>query len=73
MGAAKRRKETGAPPPGRPKSKQPLYIGIGVPVLAAEVLGVVFLTAPAGPGAGGTGGRSRMRGYSLLRPGWLVC
>jgi protein-disulfide isomerase len=51
MGEAKRRKETGAPPPGRPKSNQPLYIGIGVLVLAAVVLGVVFLTASPAPGS----------------------
>jgi protein-disulfide isomerase len=49
MGEAKRRKETGAPPSGKPKSNKPLYIGIGVLVLAAVVLGVVFLTASPAP------------------------
>lgn len=49
MGEAKRRKETGTPPSGKPKSNKPLYIGIGVLVLAAVVLGVVFLTASPAP------------------------
>lgn len=49
MGEAKRRKETGAPPPGSSKSRKPLYIGIGVLVLAAIGLGVAFLTASPDP------------------------
>ncbi|WP_273207762.1 DsbA family protein [Marinobacter subterrani] len=49
MGEAKRRKETGTPSSGKPKSNKPLYIGIGVLVLAAVVLGVVFLTASPAP------------------------
>ncbi|MBC7183671.1 MAG: thioredoxin domain-containing protein, partial [Marinobacter sp.] len=53
MGEAKRRKETGTPPSGKPKSNKPLYIGIGVLVLAAVVLGVVFLTASPAPTSDG--------------------
>jgi protein-disulfide isomerase len=49
MGEAKRRKETGAPPPGKPKSNKPLFMGIAVLVLAAAVLGVLFLTASPEP------------------------
>ena len=49
MGEAKRRKETGAPPPRKGKSNTPLYIGIGVLVVAAVVFGLVFLTAAPEP------------------------
>ncbi|KMQ76068.1 DsbA family protein [Marinobacter subterrani] len=49
MGEAKRRKETGAPPPARSKSKKPLYTGIVVLVLVAIGLGMAFLTASPDP------------------------
>lgn len=49
MGEAKRRKETGAPPPNRKKDRKPLYIGIGVIVLVFVALGVFFLTASPSP------------------------
>ena len=49
MGEAKRRKETGAPPLRKGKSNTPLYIGIGVLVVAAVVFGLVFLTAAPEP------------------------
>ena len=49
MGEAKRRKETGAPPPRKAKSNKPLYAGIGLLVLAAVLLGVFFLTAAPEP------------------------
>ena len=49
MGEAKRRKETGAPPPPKAKSNKPLYAGIGLLVLAAVLLGVFFLTAAPEP------------------------
>ena len=49
MGEAKRRKETGAPPLRKVKSNTPLYIGIGVLVVAAVVFGLVFLTAAPEP------------------------
>ena len=48
MGEAKRRKETGAPAP-RKATRKPLYIGVAVLVLAAVVLGLVFLTAQPDP------------------------
>ncbi|MBU2953636.1 DsbA family protein [Marinobacter sp. F3R08] len=49
MGEAKRRQETGAPPPRKAKSNKPLYIGVVVLVLAAVLLGVFFLTAAPKP------------------------
>ncbi|MDY6840620.1 MAG: thioredoxin domain-containing protein [Pseudomonadota bacterium] len=49
MGEAKRRKETGAPSPGQPKSSRVLFIGIGMLVLAAVLLGVFFLTSAPAP------------------------
>lgn len=45
MGKAKRRNQTGAPPPRKANSRKPLVIGVSVLVLAAVVLGVFFLTA----------------------------
>ena len=45
MGEAKRRKETGAPPPNRKKDRKSLYIGISVIVLVFVAVGVFFLTA----------------------------
>nr|WP_297397551.1 thioredoxin domain-containing protein [uncultured Marinobacter sp.] len=49
MGEAKRRRETGAPPPQKRKSNKPLLVGIGVLVIAAVAFGVVFLTAAPQP------------------------
>ncbi len=48
MGEAKRRKETGTPAP-RKASKRPLYIGAGLLILAAVLLGLFFLTAQPEP------------------------
>lgn len=45
MGEAKRRKETGAPPPRKSKKRSPLAWGVGIIVLVLVVVGVVFLTA----------------------------
>ncbi|AOY86747.1 disulfide bond formation protein DsbA [Marinobacter salinus] len=53
MGEAKRRKETGAPPPRKSKSNKPLYIGIGALVLAVVVTGLFFLTAEPEPTSDG--------------------
>ncbi|HAP51857.1 MAG TPA: disulfide bond formation protein DsbA, partial [Marinobacter adhaerens] len=53
MGEAKRRKETGAPPPQKGKSNKLLYAGIGLLALAAVLLGVFFLTAPPKPTSDG--------------------
>ena len=49
MGEAKRRKETGAPPPPKAKSNKPLYAGIGLLVLAAVLLGVFLLRERVSP------------------------
>ncbi|WP_100638427.1 DsbA family protein [Marinobacter salexigens] len=49
MGEAKRRKQTGAPPPRKTSSKKPLVIGVSVLVLVALVVGVYFLTAAPAP------------------------
>lgn len=49
MGEAKRRKQTGAPPPKKTRSKKPLVIGVSVLVLAAIVIGAFFLTAAPTP------------------------
>ena len=49
MGEAKRRKETGAPPPNRKKDRKSLYIGISVIVLVFVAVGVFFLTASPAP------------------------
>ncbi|GGE55428.1 DSBA oxidoreductase [Streptosporangium jomthongense] len=49
MGEAKRRKQTGAPPPRKTGSQKPLIIGVSVLVLAAIVLGAFFLTATPAP------------------------
>ncbi|QSP94871.1 thioredoxin domain-containing protein [Marinobacter salinisoli] len=48
MGEAKRRKETGTPAP-RKASKRPFYIGVGLLILAAVVLGLFYLTAQPEP------------------------
>ena len=53
MGEAKRRKETGAPPPQKGKSNKVLCAGIGLLALAAVLLGVFFLTAPPKPTSDG--------------------
>ncbi|MCM0613073.1 DsbA family protein [Marinobacter sediminum] len=49
MGEAKRRKETGAPPPRERKSNKPMIIGVSVLVLALVVIGLSFLTAEPEP------------------------
>ncbi|MEP1215846.1 MAG: thioredoxin domain-containing protein [Marinobacter sp.] len=49
MGEAKRRKETGAPPPARKKDRKPLYLGIGVIIIAFLAVGLFFLTASPDP------------------------
>ncbi|WP_417543756.1 DsbA family protein [Marinobacter sp.] len=49
MGEKKRREQTGAPAPRKANSRKPLAIGVTVLVLAAIVLGVVFLTAAPKP------------------------
>lgn len=49
MGEAKRRKETGAPPPQRKKGRKPLYIGLGIAALVFVAAGVFFLTASPTP------------------------
>lgn len=49
MGEAKRRKQTGAPPPGRKKSRKPLYLGLGVVIVALVVVGLFFLVASPDP------------------------
>ncbi|MDO6442774.1 thioredoxin domain-containing protein [Marinobacter sp. 2_MG-2023] len=49
MGEAKRRKQTGAPPPRKTNSRKPLFIGVSVLVLAAIVIGAFFLTAAPKP------------------------
>lgn len=49
MGEAKRRKQTGAPPPKKTSSRKPLVIGVSVLVLAAIVIGAFFLTAAPTP------------------------
>ena len=49
MGEAKRRKETGTPPPNRKKDRKSLYIGISVIVLVFVAVGVFFLTASPAP------------------------
>ncbi|MBL3555358.1 MULTISPECIES: DsbA family protein [Marinobacter] len=49
MGEAKRRKETGAPPPVRKKGRKSLYLGVGVIVIAFVAVGVFFLTASPDP------------------------
>ncbi|MGO1462498.1 MAG: DsbA family protein [Marinobacter sp.] len=49
MGEAKRRKQTGAPPPRKTNSKKPLIIGVSVLVLATVVVSVLFLTASPKP------------------------
>ncbi|KPP98722.1 thioredoxin domain-containing protein [Marinobacter sp. HL-58] len=49
MGEAKRRKETGAPPPQGKKGRKPLYIGLGVAVLVFVAAAVFFLTASPTP------------------------
>ncbi|HEA53199.1 hypothetical protein LCGC14_1237620 [marine sediment metagenome] len=51
MGEAKRRKQTGAPPPQKTNSQKPLMVGVIVLVLAAIAVGVVFLTAAPMPGS----------------------
>lgn len=49
MGEAKRRKETGAPPPQKKKDRKPLYIGLGVIVLVFVAVGIFFLTESPTP------------------------
>ncbi len=49
MGEAKRRQETGAPPPRKQKDRKPLYAGLGVIVLVFVAVGVFFLTASPSP------------------------
>ncbi|WP_372926560.1 DsbA family protein [Marinobacter sp.] len=49
MGEAKRRKETGAPPPRKPKDRKPLYAGLGVVVLVLVAVAVFFLAASPDP------------------------
>lgn len=49
MGEAKRRKETGAPPPARKKDRKSLYLGVGVIVIAFVAVGLFFLTASPDP------------------------
>lgn len=49
MGEAKRRKETGAPPPARKKDRKPLYLGVGIIILAFVAVGAFFLTASPDP------------------------
>ncbi|WP_298448733.1 thioredoxin domain-containing protein [uncultured Marinobacter sp.] len=49
MGEAKRRKETGAPPPRQTQSNKPLVIVVSVLALAAIVTGAFFLTAAPTP------------------------
>lgn len=52
MGEAKRRKQSGDPAPRKNRSRTPLVIGVTVLVLAALVLGLMFLTAAPGPASG---------------------
>ncbi|MBQ0746093.1 MAG: DsbA family protein [Marinobacter sp.] len=49
MGEKKRREQAGTPAPRKANSRKPLAIGVTVLVLAAIVLGVVFLTAAPKP------------------------
>lgn len=49
MGEKKRREQSGAPAPRKANSRKPLAIGVTVLVIAAIVLGVVFLTAAPKP------------------------
>jgi len=49
MGEKKRREQTGAPAPRKANSRKPLAIGVTVLILAAVILGVVFLTAAPKP------------------------
>lgn len=49
MGEAKRRKETGAPPPGKGNNRKPLIIGASVLVIVLAVIGLFFLTATPDP------------------------
>ncbi|WP_144823643.1 DsbA family protein [Marinobacter piscensis] len=49
MGEAKRRKQAGAPPPRKNRSRKPLVVGVAVLVVAAVVLGAFFLTAAPDP------------------------
>lgn len=49
MGEAKRRKQTGAPPPARKKDHKSLYLGVGVIVVVFVAVGVFFLTASPDP------------------------
>lgn len=51
MGEAKRRKQTGAPPPvnSKPPSRKPLWVGLGVLAVAVIVGLVVMLTRPPAP------------------------
>ncbi|NMT61994.1 DsbA family protein [Marinobacter orientalis] len=53
MGEAKRRKETGAPPPRKQKDRKPLYAGLGVIILVFVAVGVFFLTASPDPTSDG--------------------
>lgn len=48
MGEAKRRRQTGAPPP-KARSRKPLVIGVSVLILAIIIAGVFFLTAAPEP------------------------
>ena len=52
MGEKKRREQAGTPAPRKANSPKPLAIGVTVLVLAAIVLGVVFLTAAPKPTSG---------------------
>lgn len=49
MGEAKRRKQTGAPPPARKKDRKSLYLGVGVIVVVFVAVGLFFLTASPDP------------------------